>query len=194
MLKSLIRPVAALAGFAVSSLVVGCTAPRAPAADATRPSAWRIAELAPVAADPTMKAVAAGLLAYLQDSNDGNRLAASARPVCIGFGPASGGPFRMQQLSDLDASLLDAIAAQRAKAYPVSACETTLKGAPLSVAATGEAASLLACLTAGQAPGNAISLLCGFYDSPIASEFIGYDVTLDKGDVVVRRNGRSLTI
>ena len=194
MLKALIRPAMALAGFAVSGVVVGCTAPRAPATNATQPNAWRIAELAPVPADPTMKAVAAGLLAYLQDSSDGNRLAASARPVCIGFGPASGGPFRMQQLRDLDVSLLDAIAARRTRAHPVSACETTLKGAPLSVAATGEAASLLACLTAGQGPGGAISLLCGFYDSPIASEFIGYDVTLGESDVVVRRNGRSLTL
>jgi hypothetical protein len=189
----LLRPAAALIGLAVSSIVVGCTVPHAPAADAARPSAWRIGSLG-TAADPTMRAVAAGLLAYLQDSADGNRIAASARAVCIGYGPASGGPFRMQQFADLDPALLDAIAARRPKAHPVSACETTLKGAPLSVAATGEAASLLACLTAGEAPGGTISLLCGFYDGPIASEFIGYDVTLGETEAVVRRNGRSLTI
>jgi len=141
-----------------------------------------------------MNAVAAGLLAYLQDSSDGNRIAASGRAVCVGFGPASGGPFRMQQLRDLDPALLAVVAERRAKAHPVSACETTLKGAPLEVTATGEAASLLACLTAGETPGGAVSMLCGFYDGPLAGEFIGYDVTLGESEATVRRNGRSLTI
>lgn len=189
-----LQPAIAIGGFVVASVVVGCTSPRVPAADPPRPSAWRIQGLAPVAADRTMKAVAAGVLAYLQDTGDGTRIAAGAQPLCIGFGPASGGPFRMQQLTDLDPALLDVIAARRGKAHPVSACETTLKGAPLSVAATGETATLLACLTAGETMSGAISLLCGFYDSPIASEFIGYDVTIEAQDVTARRNGRSLTI
>ncbi len=186
------HPAVALIGLVLASVIAGCNAPGAPAAG-SRPDAWRI-PVKSATGDRTMNAVAAGLLAYLQDSSDGNRIAASGRPICVGFGPASGGPFRMQQLRDLDPALLDVIAVRRAQVHPVSACETTLKGAPLSVATTGEAASLLACLTAGHAPGGAISLLCGFYDGPIASEFIGYDVTFGESDVVVRRNGRSLTI
>ena len=53
-----------------------------------------------------MKAAAAGILAYLQDTPAGRSRAASPRPLCIGSGPASGGPFRMQPFSDLDPALL----------------------------------------------------------------------------------------
>jgi hypothetical protein len=189
-----LRFAVALVGFVVSTVTAGCTASNVPAATAPGATAWRIQSLAPIPAEPTMKAVAAGILAYLQDTSDGNRIAAGTQPLCIGFGPAAGGPFRMQPLQDVEPVLLHAIAARRAKVHPVSVCETTLKGSPYTVIGTGETATLVGCLTAGRKPNDVISVLCGFYDGPFAGEFIGYDVAIDAQDVIVHRNGQALTM
>jgi hypothetical protein len=170
-------------------LVVGCTT--APARqNFARPTAWRIASVADVAADPTHKAAAAAILAYFQDTERGNRFAAGQDVLCIGLGPASGGPFRFQPLSDLDPQLLERIARTQPNARPVSACATTLKGAPYQLEASGEPARLLACLHAGETAPGTVSMLCGFYDSAIETEFVGYDVTVVAEEITVRRNGR----
>jgi hypothetical protein len=173
-------------------IAVGCTTKPA-RQEVARPTAWRIGAVSDVAAEPAQKAAAAAILAYLQDTELGNRFAAGEDALCIGLGPASGGPFRFQPLSDLDPALLERIARTRPNARGVSACATTLKGAPYRIEASGEPARLLACLVAGgEAPGG-ISLLCGFYDSPVSAEFVGYDVSVAADDVVVRRNGRGIS-
>jgi hypothetical protein len=169
----------------------GCAgAPSRP--EAARPSAWRIAAVADIAADPKQKAAAATILAWFQDTADGHRFAAGEDPLCIGLGSASGGPFRYQPLRDLDPALLDRIARTRANARAVSECATTLKGAPYRLESSGEAARLIACLDAGETAAGTVSLLCGFYDSPVSAEFVGYDVAVAADEIIVRRNGRGI--
>jgi hypothetical protein len=172
-------------------LIAACT-PAPVRQEVVRPTAWRIGAVIDVAAAPAQKAAAAAILAYLQDTELGNRFAAGEDPLCIGLGPASGGPFRFQPLSDLDPVLLERIARTRPNARGVSACATTLKGAPYRLEASGEPARLLACLVSGDAGPGGISLLCGFYDSPVSAEFVGYDVSVAADEVVVRRNGRGI--
>lgn len=183
----------AWAGYATLAalIVFGCAAVPA-RQEATRPSIWRIGSVAAVAADPEQKAAAAAILAYFQDTEFGHAFAARNDALCIGLGPASGGPFRFQPLSDLDPALLNRIAQTRPNARGVSECATTLKGAPYRIEANGEPARLLACLTAGETAPGTISLLCGFYDSPISAEFVGYDVAVAAENFVVRRNGNGI--
>ena len=176
---------------ALALLAAGCTA-APPAQQAARPTAWRIAAIADVDASPTHKAAAAAILAWFQDTQSGHRFAAGEDPLCIGLGPASGGPFRFQPLDDLEASVLERVARTRPNARGVSDCATTLKGAPYRLEATGEPARLMACLSAGEITANTLSLLCGFYDSAIETEFVGYDVTVAANEIVVRRNGRGI--
>ena len=172
-------------------IAVSCTAKTA-RQDIARPSAWRIAGVADVTADATQKAAAAAILAYFQDTELGSRFAAGDDALCIGVGPASGGPFRFQPLSDLDAALLQRIARTRPNARAVSECATTLKDAPYRIEASGEPARLLACLDAGEAAPGAFTMLCGFYDSPVSAEFVGYDVSVAANEIIVRRNGKGL--
>lgn len=177
---------------ALALLVAGCTATPA-RHDAARPSAWRIAAVADAAADVTHKAAAAAILAYFQDTALGNGFAAREDALCLGIGPASGGPFRYQPLDDLEPDLLARIARTRPNVRGVSECATTLKGAPYRIEATGEPARLLACLSAGEIASGTIALLCGFYDSALSAEFVGYDATVATDAVIVRRNGRGLS-
>lgn len=173
-------------------LLAACAQPAAQRQEAARPTAWRIAGVGDIAADQTHKAAAAAILAWFQDTPSGHRFGAGEDPLCIGLGPASGGPFRFQPLDDLDAPVLARIAQTRPNARGVSECATTLKGAPYRLAASGDAARLIACLHAGEIAANTLSLLCGFYDSAIDSEFVGYDVTVAADTITVRRNGRGL--
>jgi hypothetical protein len=176
---------------AFAALLVAACAPAPVRQDAVRPTAWRIAAVADVGSDPAHRAAAAAILAWFQDTPSGHRFAAGEDPLCIGLGPASGGPFRFQPLGDLDAPVLERIARTRPNARGVSECATTLKGAPYRLKATGEPARLIACLSAGETA-NTLSLLCGFYDSAIDTEFVGYDVTVAANEIVVRRNGRGI--
>jgi hypothetical protein len=168
-----------------------CSGPPATQAESSTRE-WRIPSVASAAPEPAASGAASAILAYLQDTDLGRALAAGKEPLCIGLGPASGGPFRFQPLYDLDPALLRRIAETRANARPVSDCATTLKGAPYFIAATGEPARLLACLNSGATAPGTISLLCGFYDSPIAAEFVGYDVELAANEAIVRRNGKGI--
>lgn len=176
---------------AVALLLAGCADAPTPR-DTARPMAWRIAALADSDAAPPQKAAAAAILAYFQDTARGQRFAAGEDALCLGLGPASGGPFRFQHLDDLEPALLARIAQTRPNVRAVSACATTLKGAPYRIEATGEPARLLACLSSGEFAPGTVRLLCGFYDSAIDAEFIGYDVTVAADAITVRRNGRGL--
>jgi hypothetical protein len=174
--------------------VAGCAAvPPQAQESAARPSAWRIAAVADVPAEPTQRAAAAAILAYFQDTMLGNSFAAREDALCLGVGPASGGPFRFQPLEDLEPALLARIARTRPNVRPVSECATTLKGAPYRIGATGEAARLLACLSSGEFTPGTVRLLCGFYNNAIDAEFVGYDVAFTADEVIVRRNGRGLS-
>jgi hypothetical protein len=177
---------------ALAALLLAACDPSASRQDAARPTAWRIAAVADAPADATQKAAAAAILAWFQDTQRGSRFAAGDDPLCIGVGPASGGPFRFQPLHDLDGPLLERIARTRPNARGVSECATTLKGAPYRLVATDEPARLVACLHAGGDGQPALSLLCGFYDTAIDNELIGYDVEVAADAVIVRRNGRGV--
>jgi hypothetical protein len=155
--------------------------------DSARPAAWHIASVAKAEADPRHKAAAAAILAYFQDS--GAAFSRGSRTLCLGFGPASGGPFIAQPLEDLAPALMAQIGQSRPNVRGVSECATTMKGSPYRIEATGELADLVACLHAGDSGPYTVSLLCGYYGGPLTGEFIRYDVDLAPDKAIVRYKG-----
>jgi hypothetical protein len=174
---------------ALAALVVAaCAQPLARQDTFERLTAWRIAAVADVDADPTHKAAAAAILAWFQDTERGRAFARDRRPLCIGVGPASGGPFIAQPLEDLAPALMARIANARPNVRGVSECVTTMKGSPYRVEATGELGDLVACLYAGDVAPTTSSLLCGHF-SPLSGEVIRYEVDLVPNEAVVRHKG-----
>jgi hypothetical protein len=172
---------------ALALLAAGCTT--MPARQETaRPTAWRITAVADIDADPLQKAAAAAILAWFQDSVQGPFFARGTRPLCVGLGPASGGPFIAQPLEDLAPALLSRMAESGPDIRGVSECATTMKGSPYRIEATGEPAHLVACLHAGDVARSTISLLCGHF-SPMSGEVNKYEVDLAPNEAVVRHKG-----